>query len=413
MQAQTRGSRVDGGAHMQAHAWVVVIRRKIRSAPGRGWAETWGMMPEVTGAVAGVRSPFVTRGRMTDDERWDVVVRRDALLRGAFVLGVTSTGIYCRPGCPARRPLRRNVCFFDTAGQAEQAGFRPCLRCRPQADIPAGDARIARVCRFIAAHLDERLTLARLAKVAGLSAFHLQRRFTGMLGLSPRAYADALRLKTFRRELRGGRGVLDAAVEAGYGSTSRVYDRAVDHLGMTPSGYRGGAVAQQIRYAIGETALGPVLIASTDLGVCAVRMDDSRSRLAQALRDEFPEATLQDDPDALASPMAIVRALAAGRRAATGVPLDIVATAFQHQVWTALRHIPRGETRSYRDIARAIGRPTAIRAVANACANNPVALLIPCHRVTRANGTPGGYRWGSAKKRQLLATEQSTPESPY
>jgi AraC family transcriptional regulator of adaptative response/methylated-DNA-[protein]-cysteine methyltransferase len=266
------------------------------------------------------------------------------------------------------------------------------------------------VCRFIASHLEERLTLARLAKVAGMSAFHLQRRFTAAVGISPRAYADALRLGTFKRGLRAGRAVLDAAVEAGYGSTSRVYERTSAHLGMTPRGYRSGGAAQRIRFAIADTAIGLVLVASTDVGVCAVRMGATRRELESALRGEFPRAALTEDAEGLAGPLTTVGALAEGR-AAPAMPLDIAATAFQHQVWTALQRIPRGETRSYADIARAIRRPSAVRAVANACAGNPVALLVPCHRVVRSDGTQGGYRWGTDRKAALLAAEHD-PASP-
>lgn len=346
------------------------------------------------------------RGGLSDDERWAAVVRRDAAMRGAFVLGVTSTGIYCRTGCPARQPLRRNVRFFDTADEAEGAGFRACRRCHPRDTRDVLAEPLARVCRHIEAHLDERLTLARLGRVAGMSAFHLQRRFKAALGITPRAYADALRLGVFKRELRAGRSVIDAVVEAGYGSTSRAYERTPGHLGMTPTGYRDGARGQEIRYAADETPLGTILVAATSIGVCAIRIGNTAGELVDGLRAEFPHATLIDDATPLAPARRVIRSLAAGRPVARTLPLDIAATAFQHEVWTALKRIPIGETRSYADIARAIGHPTAVRAVARACATNPVALLIPCHRVVRTNGTAGGYRWGTQRKAALLAAER-------
>jgi len=346
---------------------------------------------------------------LTDDARWEIVRRRDRSMRDAFVLGVVTTGIYCRPGCPARMPLRRNVRFFGTNGAAEAAGFRACKRCRPRDGAAPSEASIARVCRYIAAHLDTKLTLARLGRVAGISPFHFQRRFVATMGITPRQYADALRLDAFRRALREGRPVLDAVVEAGYGSTSRLYDRSTAHLGMTPTGYRAGGAHQAIAFAVEDTALGPVLIAATDRGICAIRIGEPRAQAIASLHDEFPRAACREDRSALSHEREVVRALASGRSPESNLPLDVRATAFQHQVWTALARIPRGETRSYRDIAQAIGRPRAVRAVANACASNPVALLIPCHRVVRSDGEHGGYRWGADRKSRLLEAESAHP----
>ena len=345
---------------------------------------------------------------LADDMRWEAVARRDASSRGAFVFGVTSTGVYCRPGCAARSPLRRNVRFFATPEEAELAGFRACRRCHPRNDHDAFAATLARVCRHIASHLDERLTLAHLGRIAGMSGFHLQKRFKASMGITPRAYADALRLGVLKQELREGRSVVDAVFEAGYGSTSRAYERTPTHLGMTPSTYRSGGMRQEIRYAIEPTPIGAVLIAATAIGVCAIRLGEHRDALEAGLRDEFPNATLVEDPAALSKARHVVRATAAGRDDAGALPLDVAATAFQHQVWTALRHIPAGETRSYAEIARSVGRPTAVRAVARACAANPVALVIPCHRVVCADGRMGGYRWGADRKAALLAAEGAT-----
>jgi AraC family transcriptional regulator, regulatory protein of adaptative response / methylated-DNA-[protein]-cysteine methyltransferase len=339
--------------------------------------------------------------------RWQAVVDRDTSLDGAFVFGVSSTGIFCRPSCPAKRPRHENVSFFDHALQAERAGYRACLRCRPKAvDGNPQSALVRAMCRYIEQHIEDRLTLGLLAKEFRRSSFHLQRTFKSVLGVSPKAYIDACRLRQVKQNLQAGHSVTTALYAAGYGSSSRLYERTAAQLGMTPEKYRRGAVAAVVRYTIASSPLGRMLIAATEKGICAIQFAGSDQELQQGLMREFPFATRRRDDQSMAEWRANLTRLMEGREANPSLPLDIRATAFQRRVWEALQQIPRGETRSYSAVAKKIGMPKATRAVARACATNPVAVAIPCHRVIREDGDMGGYRWGLERKERLLALEK-------
>jgi AraC family transcriptional regulator of adaptative response/methylated-DNA-[protein]-cysteine methyltransferase len=343
------------------------------------------------------------------DERWAAVTRRDLAADGQFVFAVASTGIYCRPSCPARRPRRDNVSFFDSPKAAEEAGFRPCRRCRPDAPASAALELTRRAVELIDSDGSERdvpPTLSELGDRLNVSPHHLQRTFKKVLGISPRQYADARRLQSLRARLRAAGTVTEAMYDSGYGSASRLYEQAGAQLGMTPAAYRNGAKGIAVEYTIAPTSLGRMLVASTERGICAVSLGDSDGVLEAALRREFPDAAIHRNDDALrAAAASLVRQLDGGEPAA--LPLDVRATAFQRRVWEALRSIPRGATRSYSQVAEAIGAPTAVRAVARACAANRTAVLIPCHRVVREDGSAGGYRWGTERKQAILAREQS------
>jgi AraC family transcriptional regulator, regulatory protein of adaptative response / methylated-DNA-[protein]-cysteine methyltransferase len=345
--------------------------------------------------------------RPEDDPRWDAVVERNRAHDGEFVFAVSSTGVYCRPSCPARRPRRENVTFFLRPAQAEQAGYRACLRCRPKASSgnPQSDSA-KEICRYIEQHLDEPVTLERLGKAFGQSPFHLQRRFKAALGITPREYADSCRLRLLKRNLQAGDNVTRAMYDAGYGSSSRLYEKTASQLGMTPDKYRRGAVAATVRYAITDSPLGRMLIAATDRGVCAIQFARTDGELIEGLKHEFPFALRKPDQGGLQAWTADLLATMAGSELNAALPLDIRATAFQRRVWTYLQSIPFGSTRSYTEVAKAIGQPKASRAVARACATNPVAVAIPCHRVVREDGNISGYRWGVERKKALLQMEQ-------
>ncbi|MFQ5784534.1 MAG: bifunctional DNA-binding transcriptional regulator/O6-methylguanine-DNA methyltransferase Ada [Alphaproteobacteria bacterium] len=350
---------------------------------------------------------------MTENERWAVVNGRDARFDGAFVYAVASTGIYCRPSCPSRRPQRRQVVFFDLPEAAERAGYRACRRCRPR-ETPAQDARCAavrRACRLIEAADERAPTLAEIGAEVGLSPHHLQRSFKRLVGVSPRQYADARRLDRLKTRLRAGDAVTGALYEAGYGSSSRLYEGAPARLGMTPAAYRRGGKGWRIGYAVAPCPLGWLLVAATARGVCAVALGDDAPPLEAALFAEYPAAEIARDDDGLADWLGGVLTHIDGRRPHVGLPLDVQATAFQRLVWQELTRIPYGETRSYGDVARAIGRPKAVRAVARACATNPVSVVVPCHRVVREDGGLGGYRWGIERKRALLARERAAADT--
>jgi AraC family transcriptional regulator, regulatory protein of adaptative response / methylated-DNA-[protein]-cysteine methyltransferase len=343
-----------------------------------------------------------------DDARWAAVLRRDAGWDGRFVMAVRSTGIYCRPSCPARRPSRDRVRFYGSPADARADGYRACKRCRPDlgTDSPAVDL-VRRTCALLDDASEPVPTLGMLGKRLGVSPSHLQRTFKRLTGVSPREYADARRHGVLRDRLRAQAPVLDAIYEAGYGSTSRVYERAGTQLGMTPGRYRNGAAGASISYTVVETALGKMLVAATDRGICRVALGDSVRVLEQGLAAEFPAASRTRDDVRLSPWVGALLARIEGRPA-DELPLDIRATAFQRHVWQMLERIPRGTTRSYSEIAAAIGRPGAARAVARACASNPVAIAIPCHRVVRGNGELGGYRWGIERKRRLLQNESAS-----
>jgi AraC family transcriptional regulator of adaptative response/methylated-DNA-[protein]-cysteine methyltransferase len=343
----------------------------------------------------------------TDEDRWNAVVARDASRDGEFVFAVSTTGVYCRPSCPARRPRRQNVQFFLGPAPAELAGYRACLRCRPKSVSRTPSDGVKAICRYIEQHLDEPLTLARLGKEFRQSPFHLQRRFKAILGITPREYADSCRLRLLKRQLQAGDSVTRAMYDAGYGSSSRLYERTASQLGMTPDKYRRGAIAAHIRYTCADSPLGRMLIAATERGVCTIQFGRSDGELIEGLKREFPFAARKQDDGGLESWVGALLGHMRGQDLDSSLPLDIRATAFQRRVWTYLQSIPFGATRSYCQVAKAIGRPRAARAVARACATNPVAVAIPCHRVVREDGSMGGYRWGIERKKTLLEMEQA------
>lgn len=347
---------------------------------------------------------------MQEQLYWQSVVERDSTQDGEFVYAVRSTGIYCRPSCPSRRPSRDQVLFFAQPLAAEKAGFRPCLRCRPNETMPADHMLepVRQACGYIESNLDRPLTLQELSAVVGLSPYHLQRTFKRVMGITPRQYADACRLGEFKEQVRDGDSVTGALYGAGYGSSSRLYERAPGRLGMTPATYRDGGSGVQIGYAIVGCPLGRLLVAATERGVCAVTLGDNDSDLESALKREYPGAELFHGGPDLERWVGEIVAYLEGRHPQLDLPLDmgaIRATAFQWRVWDALRAIPYGSTRSYSEIAQAIGDPNAARAVARACATNRVALVIPCHRVVGQGGKLAGYRWGVERKQLLLEGE--------
>jgi AraC family transcriptional regulator of adaptative response/methylated-DNA-[protein]-cysteine methyltransferase len=344
----------------------------------------------------------------TDDSRWRAVAARDPRSDGRFVYAVRSTGVYCRPSCPSRRPKRGSVVFFPNADSAEVAGFRECRRCRPRAGVPRPPAidHVRKAADFIASHADESLTLGAIASHVGTSPFHLQRTFSHLLGISPRAYQDALRARRFRGDLRNGKPLSAAIYDAGYGSSSRVYEQHPTGRGITPAQYRRGAAGASISFTVVDSSLGRLLVAGTDKGLCSVKLGDRDEALEQDLRAEYPSATIQRERGAFTQWVHALVAHLDGRAPKLDLPLDVKATAFQWRVWRYLQSIPYGQTRAYSDVARAIGAPTAIRAVARACATNHVCLVIPCHRVVQKGGGLGGYRWGTDRKRKLLQKEK-------
>lgn len=348
-----------------------------------------------------------------DEQLWQAVVSRDARFDGQFVFAVSSTKVYCRPSCPSRRPRRERVSFFVKPEAAEAAGFRACLRCKPHtAFLDPQLALVRRVCEVLdAASESDSVKLARLAAQAGVSAFHLQRTFKRVMGISPRQYVTARRFGNFKQLVREGESVTNALYDSGFNSSSRVYEHAAEELGMTPATYGRGGRGVRIDYTIVESPLGRMLVAVTERGVCAVRMGDADASLEKDLRAEFPEAAIQRADARLRETVQKVLDHLTNSEPHLDLPLDIRATAFQRQVWEKLRAIPYGETVSYGDIAKSLGKPGAVRAVGRACATNPVALVIPCHRVVREDRSLGGYRWGLERKKQLLDLERKSLSS--
>ena len=344
-----------------------------------------------------------------DDRRWKLVLDHDGRQDGAFVYAVRSTGIYCRPSCPSRRPARRFVEFYEVPQAAEAKGFRACKRCRPERAASA-DPHLKSV-RAACAHIDDNpertVSLSELSERVGLSPSHLQRLFKRLVGISPRDYADARRLARFRAAVRGGDDVPGALYEAGYGSASRLYERSGSHLGMTPASYARGGAGAHLGYAIADGPIGRFLVAATGSGVAFLAFGDDDAALEKALQAEFPAAELSRDDEGLGHVLiAVLRYLVEGAPH-PDLPLDVRATAFQRRVWRALTTIPDGQTRSYSQIAAMLGNEGARRAVGRACAGNPVSLLIPCHRAVRGDGGLGGYRWGENRKRGLIERERA------
>jgi AraC family transcriptional regulator of adaptative response/methylated-DNA-[protein]-cysteine methyltransferase len=343
---------------------------------------------------------------------WDAVLNHDRRYDGRFVYAVSSTCIYCHPSCPSRRPARHRVTFFPSPQQAEAGGFRACLRCRPQSDQGSlQDRRIEQARQYLDARADETASLRRLADHVGLSPFHLQRAFQRSLGLSPKAYQDAKRIERFSSLLHRGESVTSATYAAGFGSSSRAAEHASKALGMTPSAYRSGGKGVTLRYATARTPIGRALIAGTERGVVSVSLGDSDAELLALLKEAYPHAKLSHDPKALKRQMQSLLQCLNGNPLSNSISLDVQGTAFQRKVWRALQEIPPGSTRTYREIACEIGQPTAARAVARACATNPIAVAIPCHRVVREDGNLAGYRWGLEKKKRLLALERERQEA--
>jgi AraC family transcriptional regulator of adaptative response/methylated-DNA-[protein]-cysteine methyltransferase len=348
-----------------------------------------------------------------DDLFWQAVQARDARFDGRVFFGVRSTGIYCRPSCPARRPRREQVVFFRIPEAAEQAGFRSCRRCRPRV-AATSDPQIKMVrqaCRYIEDHDDATPTLEALSAHTGVSPYHLQRVFKRVTGVTPRQYAEACRLARFKSHVKKGETVTGAMYDAGYGSSSRLYERAPSQLGMTPADYRRGGKGARISFTTASCSLGRLLVAATEKGVCAVRLGDSDAALEADLLNEYPSAEFHRDDKALSNWVEQILNHLNGSLPHLDLPVDVQATAFQWSVWEKLREIPYGSTRSYSEVAKAIGRPTATRAVARAIATNPVALVVPCHRVIREDKSLGGYRWGVERKQALLDKEGSTQSS--
>jgi AraC family transcriptional regulator of adaptative response/methylated-DNA-[protein]-cysteine methyltransferase len=341
------------------------------------------------------------------DPRWAAVERRDAAADGRFFYSVSTTGVYCRPSCAARRARPENVAFHDSAAAAERAGFRPCRRCRP--DRPGADgheALVAELCRAIDA-AEQPPTLQELARRAGLSAWHLQRVFKQATGITPHAYAAAARARRVRAELARSATVTEAIYEAGYQSNGRFYAESGGLLGMTPTRYRAGGTATEIRFAVADCSLGAILVAESERGVCAILLGDDAEALLRELQDRFPRANLVGGDAAFEARVAQVVGFVEAPRLGLALPLDVRGTAFQQRVWQALREIPAGRTASYTEVAARIGAPKAVRAVAAACAANALAVAIPCHRVVRQDGDLAGYRWGLERKRALLDREAS------
>lgn len=340
---------------------------------------------------------------------WRAVQRHDSVFDGRFVYAVRTTRIFCRPSCPSRRPARSRVEFFASPADAERAGYRACKRCRPSDTGQTATARaITRAVEYLHRHPGNRVKLVTLARAAGMSAFHLQRAFKRALGVSPREYQEARRRRALAAHLREGHTVSRAIYEAGYGSSSRVYERSTSDLGMTPATLGRRAKGERIQFSIVDSSLGRLLAAYTERGVCCVKIGADDRTLEREFRSEFSAAELIPAGPAIHEWIgAIVRVVDEGGSgtAAAGVPLDARGTAFQLRVWKELRRIPRGTTLSYTEVARRIGRPRAVRAVASACAANPVAVLVPCHRVLRSDGSLGGYRWGLERKQELLDRE--------
>ena len=346
---------------------------------------------------------------LTDDERWQAVLQRDRKYDGSFVYAVRSTGIYCRTGCPSRRPRRNQVRFFAVPAAAEQAGFRACRRCKPREAITRDPHVLLaeRTCRLLESSRGSRMTLSTLARGLGVSAPHLQRVFTRVTGVTPRGYAEHLRSVRLRASLKSGETVSRALYDAGYGSPSRIYEKRSAGLGMTPATLAKGGAGERISFAVADSPLGSVLVAATPRGLCFVTLGDSEQAVERALSGEFPAALRVRDDRLLARYVKDVLARIAGREPREDLAFDVRATAFQRQVWDALRKIPAGTTVSYSALARTIGRSSAVRAVASAVAKNPVAIVVPCHRVVREDGKTGGYRWGGERKEGLLRAERA------
>ena len=338
------------------------------------------------------------------DRFWQATLHRDARADGSFVFAVRSTHIYCRPSCPARRPLRRNTLFFRTAQDAESRGFRPCRRCRPTQQDSA-TALVQQVAAVLSSGSDESFRLGVLAGQLNTTPAKLRRAFRRAAGLSPKEFEQAFRLARFKKMLREGGSVTEALYACGYGSSSRLYEKTNAHLGMTPASYRKGGAGMRIGYTVATTTLGKVLVAATERGVSAVYLGESERSLVEELRKEYAQAEIVRASEGNEAWLREIVRRVEGNAPSVDLPLDVQATAFQRRVWQELQKIPRGATRTYTQVARALGKPRSVRAVARACATNPVSIVVPCHRVIRTDGTLAGYRWGLQRKEKLLERE--------
>ena len=341
------------------------------------------------------------------NQKWSMVLARNAKADDRFVYAVKSTGVFCRPSCPSRRPKRENVEFFDLPNQAQKAGYRPCRRCTPLERNPQAQ-KVEAACRYIDENLDITLSLTAISRHVAISPFHFQRMFKRILGISPREYQQARRAGKFRQALLSDGSVTEAIYEAGFSSSSRAYESIPAQLGMTPSAYKRGGEGIEIRCTVVSTELGKLLVATTARGVCSVRFGESEAAMLRELKQDFRSATIHRDDTGLKSVADQIKQLLSGSTTSLNIPLDLRGTAFQQMVWKELRRIPAGQTRSYTDVAKTIGKPRAVRAVANACGSNPVALVVPCHRVVQKNGSLAGYRWGVKRKAALLEKERNS-----
>lgn len=349
-----------------------------------------------------------SRGEEGDgvDPRWNAVMQRDARWDGAFVFAVTSTRIYCRPSCPARRPRADRVRYYATATEAKHAGFRACKRCLPDAEVVVSERRLLVSRAVEAMERREDATLDELAQAVAVSRAHLQRTFVDVIGVSPLEYVTARKAERMRIALAAGAQVSAAAYDAGFESLPRAYAAASRHMGMPPGAFRRGGDGVDVRYHVAQCALGAALIALTERGICRVILGNDGDSLVRELRDEYPKASLGETDEAMSRAIDAVVEAASGKAQSVEVPIDLQGTAFQQRVWRMLTRIPPGETVSYTALARAVESPNAVRAVGSACGANPVALLIPCHRVVRHDGGLGGYRWGLARKERILDAER-------
>jgi AraC family transcriptional regulator of adaptative response/methylated-DNA-[protein]-cysteine methyltransferase len=347
----------------------------------------------------------------TDAEKarfWEAVQNREKFYDGRFFYGVKTTGIYCNPSCPSKKPGLPSVVFFETRGDADKAGFRPCKRCRPEVDqtVEADAALFQRAILLLEQHMDTVTTVQSWADTTNVSLIHLRRIVKEVSGLSPREFLMNRKVEAFKQGVQSGENVTTALYSAGFGSSSRLYEKASHRLGMTPGKYKNGGNGERIVFTIIETPYGDLLVAATRNGVCSVKFGSVGTDLTEMLREEFPRAEIAVDTGELSSWVSMIQNYFDGYSGSLDIPLDLQASAFRHRVWEELRRIPFGETRSYSQVAEAIGQPTAVRAVASACAANPVALVTPCHRVIHSDGSISGYRWGFERKQALLEAER-------
>lgn len=357
--------------------------------------------------VSSPHKKLITQRFLDEDDRWWAIMNRNADADGAFVYAVTTTGVYCRPTCPARRALRENIAFYPTCQDAESAGFRPCKRCRPTEKAPQEQYAdiVTRACRSIE-EAEEAPSLDELAASVGMSRYYFHRLFKARTGVTPKKYAAAHRANQVRRELIERKTVTEAIYGAGFNSSSRFYESSNKTLGMTPKIFRKGGVGISIHFAVAQSWLGTVLVAATERGICAILLGDDSDQLVRDLYGRFPNAHFVDVDTTYEHLIAHVVGFLESPSKGLDLPLDIQGTAFQQRVWDALRKIPAGTTVTYSDIAKRIGKPDSVRAVANACGANPLAVAIPCHRVIRSDSSESGYRWGVERKRALLKREK-------